>query len=264
VAPYVHVYRKRVRPTGTLRRRVGCIPATTVFQVQIEIAVDTTVAVLKNVGKAVTQTCTNTATVLKNVGKFVSTTVSGNTTILTPRDVVQLDNATATTLASLTKTANKNVSATATTAVTLMRAIAKNVAITLTTTAIVQRAMAFLVSLGATATATVIKNVAKAVVADAVVTTATISRDIAKNVTAVCTSVVSFFEALLRMTSTEVIQKPVDYVVEWMVPIKDRGIEFEIHSANTRELSTGNMRSEVRRHGKPPSFTTKTSKKGYD
>lgn len=72
------------------------------------------------------------------------------------------------------------------------------------------------------------------------------------------------FVTFLRTTSTEVLQKPVDYVVEWTVPIKDRGIEFEIHSANTRELSTGNTRSHVRRHGTPPSFTTKTSKKGYD
>jgi hypothetical protein len=68
----------------------------------------------------------------------------------------------------------------------------------------------------------------------------------------------------LPTTSTDTIHKPINNVVEWLVPFKGmRETEYEI-SAAQRSEKTRVSKSNVRRYGAPSTFKVTTNKKGYE
>jgi hypothetical protein len=70
--------------------------------------------------------------------------------------------------------------------------------------------------------------------------------------------------AVAVATSRAVLQDPINCVLAGQQPYRERGREWEIHPPN-RRTKTAVTRSGVRQlGGQKPSFTTKTSKRGYD
>jgi hypothetical protein len=68
----------------------------------------------------------------------------------------------------------------------------------------------------------------------------------------------------LFITDTDTLHKPVDCVLAGQQPYKDRYREQEIHPPN-QKTKTAITRSGVKMlRGAKPSYTTKTSKRGYD
>lgn len=66
------------------------------------------------------------------------------------------------------------------------------------------------------------------------------------------------------ITDTDILQKPVNCVLAGQQPYKFSGREYEIHPSNRREQGRVNRSGVARLRGSRPSFTTKTSSRGYD
>jgi hypothetical protein len=70
--------------------------------------------------------------------------------------------------------------------------------------------------------------------------------------------------ALARITSTRILQLPIDAVLAGQQPIKEIGNEYDIRAVNRRERGR-TMRSGVRAlSGAKPSFTIRSSRRGYE
>jgi hypothetical protein len=65
------------------------------------------------------------------------------------------------------------------------------------------------------------------------------------------------------ITSTDLLQKPVNCVLAGEQSIKDRYREWDVPAAGRTER-TAVSRSAVKSFGGKPSFTTKTGPRGYD
>lgn len=71
------------------------------------------------------------------------------------------------------------------------------------------------------------------------------------------------FQVGMGITSTIDIQLPIDCVMAGDQPLKERINEYEIRPQN-RKYRTSISRSGVSRLDNKPTFTTHTSKRGYD
>jgi hypothetical protein len=67
----------------------------------------------------------------------------------------------------------------------------------------------------------------------------------------------------LSITDTDILHKPVDYVLAGQQPIKDRYREWNVPQAKRTERTTV-TRSGPRRLGGGTGFTVRTDKRGYD
>lgn len=71
------------------------------------------------------------------------------------------------------------------------------------------------------------------------------------------------FQNGLDIASTGILQKPVNCVVEWLIPVKGVETEYDIPPAQRSE-KTKVSRSAVRRQGEASTFKVRTDKRGYD
>lgn len=72
------------------------------------------------------------------------------------------------------------------------------------------------------------------------------------------------FPAHLLVTDLDRIQLPVNCVLAGDVPFKDRWREWDVPAARTKEKVMASSTPARRLKGPGPSFTTRTSSRGYD
>jgi hypothetical protein len=146
------------------------------------------------------------------------------------------------------------------------RQITKGVAITCTPVIAVTKAVVTtLATVVCTPVVATIKAVAKNTIPQIVVTNE-VSRvflNVGKQVNVVCSPIVEALTAVLRVISTEVLQKPINCVVEWMIPLKGVDTDYEIPPAQRTE-TTKVRKGPVRRYGAASTFKVTTNKRGYD
>jgi len=257
------IFHRFGQPLRRYRPRHGAASSAAARFLTVDASVVASVALTLGVGKLVELASTAAATLVKDMHTNVAIAATATASALkavahiVPTIAVSV-------LASTQKNVGNALSTAVGTAVTFpAKAVGKLVLPTVATAVTFPaRAISFTRSFTVSATPSVTKAVAFLRDSFAVTLAAEVTKNAGKNVDAFVSALVSFFNAFI--TSTHVIQKPVDYVIEWTRKIAPSWSEHDVFPSNLREKAGASKAAVQKLSGDKPSFTTKTGKKGYD